>query len=162
MAFYKFITWWEIDAPVDPVWKLIQDAPRWHEWWHGVLEVKELHRGDAGYEGTSFAHTWRSFLPYKLEFITKITEVIPLKTICADVTGELEGTGRWEFIQNGNGKTIVVYYWFVKTTRAWMNLTAPFLGGVFRWNHDTVMKWGCEGAGKMLNCRTSFRSEWVH
>ncbi len=38
-----------------------------------------------------------------------------------------------------------MYEWNVKTTKAWMNLLAPIAGPVFRWNHDTIMRWGEEG-----------------
>jgi len=156
MAEYKFITHWKLDAPLPEVWEIVSDIEKWHEWWKGVLQVKVISDGADG--KIRFAHTWRSFIPYKLKFITAITEIDPLKSITAKATGELEGTGRWEF-KESDSETIVTYYWFVRTTSTWMNLSAPFLSWLFRMNHDTVMRWGGKGLAKKLNCNVHFESE---
>jgi hypothetical protein len=34
-----------------------------------------------------------------------------------------------------------------------MNLLAPIARPFFRWNHDTIMRWGAEGLAKKLNSR---------
>lgn len=162
MAEYKFVTYWNVDAPVESVWQIIQSVRNWHSWWPGVLEVRELKPGIDDDRGALFAHTWRSFLPYKLKFVTEITDVVPLQTIAATVTGELEGSGKWEFIRDDANRTTVVYYWFVSTTTPWMNITAPLLSNVFRWNHDAVMRWGSKGLSRKLNCHVGFSSEWIH
>ena len=154
MAEYKFVTTWKLDAPLQEIWNAISEIGKWHEWWHGVLEVEIIRDGSNG--KISFAHTWQSFIPYKLKFVTEVTEIDPLKSIMATVTGELEGTGRWEFKDAGNGETLVTYYWFVRTTMMWMNVAAPFLSWLFRWNHDTVMRWGGEGLARKLNCKMEF------
>jgi|SRR6185436_6975144 len=161
MAEYRFITYWKVEAPVGKIWEVIKDVRKWPSWWHGVLEVRELKKGSNDHGGC-FAHTWQSFLPYKLKFETEITEVLFQKSIEANVTGELEGTGKWEFRVEDNGTTLVVYHWHVRTTMAWMNITAPFLSGIFRWNHDAVMRWGSEGLAKKLNCKIKFSSESLH
>jgi hypothetical protein len=158
MAEYKFITHWKLDAPLPEIWDVISDASKWPEWWKGVLKVKVLSDGSDG--KIRFAHTWRSFIPYKLKFITSVIEINPLKNITAKATGELEGTGEWEF-KESNGGTTVTYYWFVRTNRMWMKLTAPLLSWLFRWNHDTVMRWGGEGLAKKLKCNIRFSSEWL-
>ena len=159
MAEYKFITHWKLNAPMEEIWDVIYDVSKWHEWWKGVLEVKVISDSKDG--EIRFAHTWRSFIPYKLKFITRVTDIDPLKSIMAKATGELEGTGRWEFKDTGHGETIVTYLWFVHTTTPWMNISAPFLSWLFRWNHDTVMRWGGEGLSKKLNCKIHFSSEWL-
>ncbi|HKR05386.1 MAG TPA: SRPBCC family protein [Bacteroidia bacterium] len=162
MTTYKFITYWNVNVPVEKVWEVIKDVRKWPEWWRGVLNVEELKKGSDNNHGARFAHTWQSFLPYKLKFETEITEVVLHRSITANVTGELEGTGRWEFRDEGNRHTTVVYHWHVLTTMTWMNITAPLLSGAFRWNHDTVMRWGVEGLARKLNCRVKFSSEWIH
>jgi len=162
MKEYNFITYWKVNAPVQDTWEIIMNTGRWHEWWKGVLDVHEIKKGNDGYTGACFSHTWRSFIPYKLKFVTEITEVNFNRTIKANVTGELEGTGEWKFKDDGSGNTTVIYYWHVRTTMAWMNITAPLLSGIFRWNHDTVMRWGGMGLGKKLNCKVEFSSEWIH
>ena len=149
MAKYKFVTRWKLNAPLPEIWNCISEIEKWTEWWKGVLEVKVIR--DRTNDRIRFAHTWQSFIPYKLKFITEVIEIDPLKSITAKVTGELEGTGRWEFKEAANGETVVTYYWFVSTTTTWMNLTAPFLSWLFRWNHNTVMRWGGKGLTEKLN-----------
>ena len=138
---------------------MISEVSKWPEWWKGVLEVKEL--SDSSEGKIRFAHTWKSFIPYKLRFTTAVVEIEPLKSITANATGELEGTGRWEFKETEGGETIVTYFWFVHTTTTLMNVTAPFLSWLFRWNHDTVMRWGGEGLSRKLKCHIHFSSEWI-
>ena len=159
MTEYKFVTTWKLNAPLPEIWDAISQIDKWSEWWQGVLKV-EIIRGETN-DKIIFAHTWQSFIPYKLNFRTEVIEIDPLKSITATVTGELEGTGRWEFMETGNAETVVTYYWFVKTTMTWMNLTAPFLSWLFRWNHDTVMRWGGEGLAKKLNSGFNFESKWL-
>jgi len=159
MVEYKFITCWHIHAPLPQVWELIKDIRRWHEWWRGVLEVHEIRKGNEDDIGTCFGHTWRSYLPYKLQFETEISKVLPYECIEAIVSGELKGTGRWKFENGKKNQTIVYYHWNVMTTKPWMNLTAPLLKGVFRSNHNAVMRWGGKGIAKKLNCKVVFSHE---
>jgi ribosome-associated toxin RatA of RatAB toxin-antitoxin module len=162
MPYYQFITSWKLDAPLEKIWELISNVPEWQHWWPGVLEVKVLESAGNNGHQVRFAHTWRSFIPYKLKFVTEVTEIALYDEIKANVTGELKGTGRWKFMKDRNDGTIVTYFWFVNTTRIWMNLTAPFLSGIFRWNHDTVMRWGGMGLAKKLNCSVEFSSTRLH
>ena len=55
MALYRFVTCWQVDAPIDVVWDAIVQAERWPEWWPGVLAVEEVKRGDEGESATSRA-----------------------------------------------------------------------------------------------------------
>jgi len=45
MSDYQFLTTWRIDAPVVRVWKAIEDADAWPEWWKGVVSVVKLQDG---------------------------------------------------------------------------------------------------------------------
>ncbi len=162
MAEYKFITYWKINTRKEEVWELIKNVSSWPDWWPGVLDVHQIQNVGDGEHSPRFAHTWQSFLPYKLKFVTEITEIVIYKSIEAKVIGELEGKGLWEFKEEEFGNTTVVYKWHVRTTLTWMNISAPFLSGVFRRNHDTIMRWGGEGIAKKLNCRVMFRSEQLH
>ncbi|CAN5433724.1 hypothetical protein BH11BAC1_BH11BAC1_02960 [soil metagenome] len=162
MPEYDFITYLKINASREEVWDLIKDLRNWPQWWRGVLEVREISKSCDNNHGTRFAHTWRSLLPYKLNFETEISGIVLYNSIEANVTGELEGTGKWEFADAGSDHTAVIYRWRVRTNTRWMNLSAPFLKGIFRWNHDTVMRWGGKGIANKLNCKVDFHSEWLH
>ena len=150
MSDYEFITVWNIDAPVTRVWDVIEDADAWPEWWKGVLAVTELEKGDEDGVGSIRRTVWRSALPYKLEFDSEVLRVERLKFIEARAFGELDGHGLWQFEATSNNTTRVQYDWRVKTTMAWMNLLAPIARPFFRWNHDTIMRWGEEGLKRRL------------
>ncbi len=147
---YSFLTRWEFDAPLERVWGIIFDADGWPSWWKGVERVELLRPAQGPHEvGAVRRLTWKSFLPYRLTFDTMITAVEPLRFIESTVTGELEGTGRWTFSPDG-GRTAVRYEWNVRTTKRWMNILAPPARPLFRWNHEVIMRWGCEGIVRLL------------
>lgn len=150
MSDYEFVTIWNINAPVERVWNVIEDANKWPEWWKGVLSVTELAKGDDNGVGSIRRTVWRSALPYKLEFDSEVLRVERLKLIEARAFGELDGHGLWQFEAQSDDQTRVQYDWRVKTTKAWMNMLAPVARPFFRWNHDTIMGWGEEGLKKRL------------
>ena len=145
MGYYEFVTVWKVDAPLERVWETIKHSESWPEWWKGVIRVVELKEGDADGLGSIRSSTWKSALPYTLEFDSEIVRIEHLKLIEARAFGELEGRGLWTFETAAEGKTRVQYDWRVETTKPWMNLLAPLAQPFFRWNHDTIMRWGEEG-----------------
>jgi uncharacterized protein YndB with AHSA1/START domain len=153
MEYYEITTIWRFDAPLEKVWEIIKESEKWHEWWKGVLRVVEIKEGDADGLGSIRRSTWKSALPYKLEFDSEIVRIEPLKLIQARAFGELDGVGLWTFTAENEGITNVRYDWKVKTTKSWMNYLAPIAKPFFRWNHDTIMNWGGEGLAKRLGCR---------
>ena len=152
MADYAFLTAWLLDSPREPVWEAIYDQERWPEWWRGVEEVEERNGGDDGGVGAVAGMVWKSVLPYRVEFEITTTHVERPHLMQADAVGELTGVGRWRLFER-DGVTAVLYEWNVATTRAWMNLLAPFARPIFEWNHDWVMARGGEGIAELLGCR---------
>jgi len=150
MSEYEFVTIWQFDAPIAKVWEEIKHSESWNEWWKGVIRVEELKKGDENGLGSIRRSTWKSKLPYTLEFDSEIIRIDHLKLIEARAFGELEGSGVWHFFDQSDGKTRVQYDWKVKTTKPWMNLIAPLARPFFRWNHDVIMGWGEEGLRKRL------------
>lgn len=150
MSDYEFVTTWTFDAPVERIWNEIKHSENWDQWWKGVLRVEELRKGDEDGLGSIRRSTWKSALPYKLEFDSEIVRIEHLKLIEARAFGELDGVGLWQFFDEGSGKTRVQYDWRVRTTKPWMNLIAPLARPFFRWNHDVIMRWGEEGLRKRV------------
>lgn len=66
--------------------------------------------------------------------------------------GQLNGKGRWMLRAEGN-TTHITYQWDVTTSRVWMNVLAPLLAPVFRWNHGQVMAAGGVGLAKHLGVK---------
>jgi uncharacterized protein YndB with AHSA1/START domain len=151
VAEYTFLTTWCVDAPIEAVWDAIYDSESWPEWWKGVEKVVELEPGDSDGVGTVSRYTWKSRLPYRLEFDMRTTRVERPHLIEGVAHGELAGSGRWRLF-DGHG-TAVTYEWSVKTTEPWMNLVAPIARPLFAWNHDVVMRQGGEGLARRLKTR---------
>lgn len=150
--YYKFITRWQIAAPVKDVWHLTYESTDWPNWWKGVLAVKVIKENDANGINGIREYTWKSALPYKLSFQMKLVEKEDHKFLKGIAFGELEGDGTW-FFKEENGITKVQYNWNVKTNKTWMNYFAFILKPLFKINHDIVMKWGAEGLEKKLNAK---------
>jgi uncharacterized protein YndB with AHSA1/START domain len=152
---YRFLTTWLLEAERERVWDAIYESERWPEWWRGVVGAERLVEGDADGLGQVGRYTWRSKLPYDLDFEMTTTRVERPQLLEGAAVGELNGTGRWRlFEQDGERPvTAVVYEWNVETTKSWMNLLAPVARPVFAWNHDWVMRNGGEGLARLLGCR---------
>ena len=155
MAHYSFLTIWRIEAPIDKVYDAIEKSERWPSWWKGVVAVQKLEKGDKEGVGSVYRYTWKSALPYKLNFEMRTTVVEPPARLEGDAFGELVGTGRWHISQKGE-VTTVRYEWKIATTKAWMNLLAPIARPVFAWNHDVVMRQGGVGLARLLGARLVF------
>jgi uncharacterized protein YndB with AHSA1/START domain len=152
VAAYRFLTTWVLEAPIERVWEALYDSERWPEWWRGVQAVRVLEPGDADRVGELTRYTWRSRLPYSLEFDVVTTRVDRPHLVEGTARGELAGEGRWRLFE-GRGSTAVTYEWNVRTTRRWMNALGPIPRPAFRWNHDLVMREGGEGLARRLGVR---------
>ena len=152
MARYEFLTTWCLEAPIDQVWDALYASERWPEWWRGVERVQVLEPGDENRVGELARYTWRSRLPYTLEFDMRTTRVERPFLVEGSAQGELTGEGRWRLFE-GNGATAVTYEWAVVTTERWMNVLAPLARPVFAWNHDVVMRNGGVGLAERLGVR---------
>jgi hypothetical protein len=157
MPEYRFVTIWRMDAPVDRVFDLIEDAMAWPDWWPSVIAVERIASGSEDHVGDIHRYTFRGRLPYLLRFDGRVTVREPPVTLEGTTTGELEGTGRWTLAADGP-RTVVRYEWNIRTTRWWMNLFAPlpFVAAIFRLNHHAVMRDGLDGARRRLGVAGSY------
>lgn len=144
MVEYEFITTWRLAAPLSLVWEAIYHSERWPEWWHGLLSVVELEKGDASGIGNLRRYSWKGALPYRLVFDIRTTHIDRPFLLVGTASGDLSGTGIWRFSEE-EGVVVVHYEWLVATRKEWMNLLAPFARPLFCWNHDQVMRWGEAG-----------------
>jgi uncharacterized protein YndB with AHSA1/START domain len=150
MARYRFLTTWCLEAPVERVFEAIHDTESWPSWWKGVESVVEIEKGGDGDDGVGSLsrYTWKSRLPYRLDFEMRVTRVERPYLMEGSAIGELSGTGRWRLFDGP--ATAVIYEWDVETTRRWMNLLDPLARPVFAWNHDVVMRQGGQGLARLL------------
>ncbi len=162
MADYSFVTIWRLEAPIDRVWELIDDASSWPDWWPSVLAVEEI--GDPGAASRETDRQRRRFtmkgrLPYALRFEMALIRRDPPRLLEGAATGELEGVGRWTLTEGGTpGTTVARYDWNIRTTRWWMNAFAPlpFVDAIFRLNHHAVMRDGLVGIRRRLGVHGTY------
>jgi uncharacterized protein YndB with AHSA1/START domain len=152
---YRFLTTWCLEAPRERVWEAIWDSESWPEWWRGVTAAEKVSDGDESGVGQVGRYSWRSRLPYDLDFTMTTTRVERPHLLEGEASGELAGVGRWRLFEEeySSSVTAVVYEWNVHTTKPWMNAIAPIAAPFFAWNHDWVMRNGGEGLARLLGCR---------
>ena len=149
MRRYEFLTSWLIDAPRERVFEAIHGAADYPRWWRGVESVHELEPGDADGVGSLARDTWKSRLPYRLEFDVRVTTVVRPHLLAGEATGDLAGDGTWRLYESAAG-TAATFAWNVRTTRTWMNALTPVLRPAFTSNHHKVMRQGAEGLAALL------------
>lgn len=146
---YSFVTSWKFESAIEPLWDIIYDFERWPEWWKAVKKVEILDNGVAAI-GKKVRYSWKSDLPYTLRFCLTSTHIDKYHLIEGVANGDLDGFGLWKFTEKG-GITTITCSWDVNTNKKWMNIMAPILKPIFRWNHAIVMRWGAKGLAKKLN-----------
>ncbi len=151
MADYEFLTTWLLDAPIEPTFDVLNDSKGYPDWWRGVTSVEVREEGDELGVGEVDRFSWRSVLPYTLEFDLRVTRVEPPYVIEGTASGELEGVGVWRLFDGPC--TAVVYDWRVRTTKLWMNVFGPLARPAFAWNHDLVMRQGGHGLAERMGAR---------
>ena len=134
------------------MWDAIYASETWPQWWRGVIATTELEPGDEEGIGRIGRYSWRSKLPYDLEFDMRTTRIEKPHLLEGEASGELAGIGRWRFFEE-DGVTAVVYEWHVRATKPWMRVFSPIARPVFAWNHDYVMRNGGKGLARLLGVR---------
>jgi hypothetical protein len=135
---YHFVTDWRFKAPLEKVWSVVLDIERYPGWWKNFRRVK-ITRGDGKSVGSVIACEVRGSLPYSLTYALEVLEVAEYRHILLRSTGDLVGTGRWEFSEAEAGTVNAVYSWDVATTNPILNFVAPLARGVLARNHEQVM-----------------------
>ena len=152
MAHFEFVTFWQFKAPLKPVWDCVYDGEQWPKWWKGVERVDVIRQGGPDSVGQRTKQVWKSALPYRLRFEIEITKVEPMKVIQVASKGELSGIGIMSFSTEGDD-VLVQFEWRVDTSTWWMNLMAPVMAPLFRWNHGVIMDWGAHCLADRLHVK---------
>jgi len=135
---YHFVTAWRFRAPLQKVWSVVLDIERYPGWWKNFRRVT-ITRGDGKSVGSVIACEVRGSLPYSLKYALQVKEAVEYRHILLDSTGDLVGSGRWEFSEAESSVVTAVYYWDVATTNPILNLIAPLAKGALARNHEKVM-----------------------
>lgn len=146
---FELASEWHLAASPEAVWRVLEAAEAWPQWWPEVRRVERLKRGDENDEGAVRRTWWTSRLPYGfvVDFVTRAAEKPHL--LAVEASGDLVGMGRWEIAAIPVGCR-VRYVWQVHPRKVWMRWLAPLLAPVFAWNHHAVMRDGAIGMAQRL------------
>ena len=150
---YEFFTEWRAAGTVEEVKAVLGDAESVPRWWPSVyLSVDQRERGAPdGLGRTVDLHT-KGWLPYTLRWTLRITEPLTDEGFALEATGDLVGTGRWTFTEEGP-EVVITYDWRISATKPLLRRLAWLLKPAFEANHRWAMKKGEESLSLELRRR---------
>ena len=94
MADYHYVSTWQLRAPIEQVWAVLNDLEHLPVWYRGVQQAQELTPGDAQGVGRQVRYVIKGRLPLRLAFEATTTRSVPPRDQELRAQGELAGTGR--------------------------------------------------------------------
>ena len=150
---YAFVTVWRVAGTTDDVAEILGDPAGLARWWPSVyLSVDPIHPGKANGVGRMARLHTKGWLPYTLRWTLTVTEPITSKGFAIRATGDLDGTGRWTFEQDGP-EVLVTYDWQVSAAKPLLRRLSWLLKPGFSANHRWAMARGQESLALELRRR---------
>jgi len=141
---YVFITRWRVEASIEEVSDILDDAPSLPRWWPSVyLDVRELAPGGAGGVGRVIELFTKGWLPYTLRWSFVVTESNRPHGFSLQASGDLVGSGVWTLTQDGPIADIV-YDWRVRADKPILRYGSFIFKPIFAANHRWAMARGEE------------------
>src|SRR3954451_14065674 len=141
---YHFVTVWRVPGTIAEVRTVLSDGRTLPRWWPSVyLHVEERQQGDADNVGrVTDLHT-TGWLPYTLRWALTLTEPVTDEGFALSAAGDLNGTGRWTFEQDGP-EVVITYDWRVRAGKPLLRRLGWLLRPAFEANHRWAMARGEE------------------
>ena len=149
-ARYHFVTSFNVHSPREAVWRVLEDAEAWPDWWRWLERIELIREGDNKGIGTIIRSRVTTPLRYRLTYDGTTRRSNPPDLIEFDATGDLVGRGQFRLHETGGSHTKVVFTWMVETPKWWMNAVAPIARPMFTWNHHRLMEDFAIGIGSVL------------
>ena len=141
---YHFVDKWRVEGDLKEVADIIEDALSLPRWWPSVyFAVKELEPGGEHGIGKVISLRAAGWLPYTLRINFRTFESHYPNGFSMEATGDLEGTGIWNFEQDGPYVNIT-YDWTIRANKPLVQKLSFLLKPIFRSNHNWTMKRGEE------------------
>lgn len=141
---YEFLTVWRVPGTLAEVQEVLRDAESLPRWWPAVyLAVRPIAEGGPDGVGREVDLHTKGYLPYTLRWRLRITEPITDEGFALEARGDLEGTGRWTFAQDGP-EAVITYDWRIRATKPLLQRLSWLLRPFFAANHVWAMKGGEE------------------
>jgi hypothetical protein len=132
---YVFITRWRVEATIEEVSEILDNAEDLARWWPSVyLEVHKLP------DGIVDLYT-KGWLPYTLRWRFRVTEDHSPHGFSLEAWGDLVGRGVWTLTQDGPYAT-VVYDWRVHADKPLLRYGSLIFKPLFAANHRWAMARG--------------------
>lgn len=149
-AAYRFVTHWRVKGRCEQVADILEDVDAIPQWWPSVYRsCRVLERGGEHGLGRIVEVTTKGFLPYSLRWMYRVTQVDYPHTSTIVASGDLEGEGHWQFVQNG-GNVDITYLWSVRANHPLIRRLHIVLAPLFAANHNWTMREGLCGLRKEL------------
>jgi hypothetical protein len=143
-ADYELRTVWRVAGTVAEVRDVLADGASLPRWWPAVyLAVDVLDEGDDVGRGARLALFTKGWLPYTLRWTLRIEEPVTDAGFALSATGDLNGSGRWTFAQDGP-EVEITYDWRVSASKPLLRRLTWLLRPVFAANHHWAMARGEE------------------
>jgi hypothetical protein len=141
---YHFITRWRVEASIEEVSTILNDALDLPRWWPSVyLEVEELEPGDERGVGRVIGLYTKGWLPYTLRWKFRVTDSRHPHGFTLQAFGDFEGTGVWTLKQDGAFADII-YDWRIRADKPLLKALSFLLKPIFSANHRWAMSRGLE------------------
>lgn len=141
---YEFVTVWRVAGSIDEVKAVLGDAGGLARWWPAVyLAVDLVEAGGPDGVGRTLDLLSKGWLPYTLRWRLRITEPVTDAGFALEASGDLAGTGRWTFEQDGP-EVVITYDWRVSATKPLLRRLSWLLRPAFAANHRWAMARGEE------------------
>lgn len=157
---YEFLTVWRVAGTTAEVAEVLGDAAALARWWPSVyLSVETLSVGNPDGTGKAFDLHTKGWLPYTLRWKLTATEPITEQGFALTAEGDLNGTGRWTFEQDGP-EVVITYDWRVSTAKPLLRRLSWLLKPAFAANHRWAMARGEESLALELRRRRNPKEPW--
>jgi hypothetical protein len=141
---YQFVTEWRVPGTLDEVKEVLGDGRSLPRWWPSVyLRVLPGQDGPTDPVGSVMDLYTKGWLPYTLRWTLTITEPMSDTGFALSAAGDLDGTGRWTFLQDGP-EVVVTYDWRVHASKPLLRRLSWLLKPAFAANHRWAMARGEE------------------
>jgi len=141
---YQFFTEWRVAGTIEEVKDVLGDAASLTRWWPSVyLSLDEVEHGAPDGTGRTVDLHTKGWLPYTLRWTLRIIEPMSDTGFTLAASGDLEGTGRWTFTQDGP-EVLITYDWRIHATKPLLRRLGWLLKPAFAANHRWAMQKGEE------------------
>ena len=150
---YHFRTVWRVAGTVPEVMAVMDDVDSMPRWWPSVyLSVNRLEDGGTDGVGRRIGLRTTGWLPYTLRWVSTLTEPVTERGFAITTAGDMTGTGRWTFEQDGP-EVVLNFDWRISADKPVLRQFRWLLSGVFAANHRWAMARGSESLALELRRR---------